>query len=198
MRRAHLRIALLVASLLAGGGVAAVSARVPRTTLDRHDATLRNDNGVWSRNGTRFTGFLSDRDPSTGERTETPIVDGRVHGVDRTWFANGQRMSERRFVNGREDGLHEGWYADGRRHFRYSYRDGVLEGHALEWYPNGASYRDFNYRAGHEQGPEKMWFPDGTLRANYVMLNGRRFGLPGSKGCTGSDSSIVRAATPTA
>jgi antitoxin component YwqK of YwqJK toxin-antitoxin module len=197
VRRTALRLALLAGALLGGGGIAAMAAHAPGRALDRHDASLRVVNGIWSRNGAPFTGTLTDRDPSTGERMETPIVDGRVHGTDRAWFANGQRMYERRFEQGRESGVHEGWYADGRQHFRYTYVDGVLEGRSLEWYPNGAMYRDFTYRAGHEEGPERMWFPNGTLRANYVVRSGRRFGLPGSKGCTGSDSSLA-STTPSA
>ncbi len=182
---------ILVAGLLIGGGIAAASASNVTPTLDRHDSSLRVENGVWTRRGVPFTGTLTDADPSNGERRETPFVDGREHGIARAWFANGAPMFERRFAHGREAGDHAGWYADGRIHFRYHYRDGVLEGRALEWYPNGTVYRDFNYRAGHEEGSQRMWFPDGTARANYVMKDGRRFGLPGSKGCTGSDSSVT-------
>ncbi len=176
--------------VVAGGTLAA--ARPAAERLAMQDPSLHRENGVWFRDGAPWSGVLTDRDPASGERTETPLVDGATHGVVRAWFGNGARMSERRFTRGRESGLHEGWYADGRVHFRYRYADGVLEGEALEWYPNGARYREFNYRAGHEEGPQRMWFPNGAARANYVMRDGRRYGLPGAKGCTGSDSVIVR------
>ena len=120
MRDLRLRTARLIGALLCVGGIAAVTTPKSGPTLDRHDATLHLDNGIWSRLGAPFTGTLVDRDPSSGERTETPIVDGRVHGVDRAWFANGRRMYERRFFHGREEGMHEGWYPDGRQHFRYT------------------------------------------------------------------------------
>ncbi len=106
-------------------------------------------------------------------------------------YPNGQLWYRRSYRGGREDGLHTGWWADGRVHFVYHYRDGLIEGEAHEWYPNGIQYRDFHYRAGHEEGSERMWYTDGTLRANYVMRDGRRFGLPGTKGCTGLDSAVV-------
>ena len=44
-------------------------------------------------------------------------------------------------------------------------------------------YREFTYAAGKEAGPPRMWYPDGSLRASYVVKDGRRYGLMGSKGC---------------
>jgi hypothetical protein len=183
-----------VALLLLVSGATVATARPSVERRARQDPSLHRVNGVWFHGDAAWSGVLTDRDPSSGERTETPIVDGEVHGVVKAWFANGARMYERRFRRGRESGLHEGWYADGRAHFRYEYANGVLEGEALEWYPNGAMYREFHYRAGHEEGAQRMWFPNGAARANYVMRDGRRFGLPGSKGCTGSDSTITQTA----
>jgi len=63
-----------------------------------------------------------------------------------------------------------------------------MEGVAREWYRCGALYRETNYRAGQEEGLQRMWWPDGTLRANYVVRDGRRFGLLVAKGCIASDS----------
>lgn len=131
-------------------------------------------------------------DPNTGERVESPYRNGKRDGVERAWYANGQLMYERRFSNGEESGEHLGWYSDGTRHFVYEFARGVLEGEAREWFPNGAAYRVFHYRAGHEEGAQEMWYPNGKRRANYVVHDGRRYGLPGSKGCTGSDSTGAR------
>ena len=39
------------------------------------------------------------------------------------------------------------------------------------------------YVDGKEAGAQRMWNEDGTLRANYVIKEGRRFGLLGSKPC---------------
>ena len=128
-------------------------------------------------------------DPNSGVRVESPYRDGKRDGVERAWYPNGQIMYERRFERGQESGRHLGWYANGVRHFVYDYTRGVLEGEAREWFPNGAAYRLFHYRAGHEEGSQEMWYPSGARRANYVVHDGRRYGLPGSKGCTGSDSS---------
>jgi hypothetical protein len=41
-------------------------------------------------------------------------------------------------------------------------------------------------------GQQRMWWPDGTLRANYVVRDGRRYGLLGAKGCVSVDSTTER------
>jgi antitoxin component YwqK of YwqJK toxin-antitoxin module len=112
--------------------------------------------------------------------------------VERAYHENGALKWERSYVEGREDGLHRGWYADGRVHFEYEYKDGRLEGEAREWFPNGMRYRVFNYSEGRESGTQRMWHEDGTLRANYVVKNGRRYGLIGAKGCVGDSIDETR------
>ncbi len=161
--------------------------RVNVMRLRMQDSSLtRTNSGMVVRAGAPFTGVTTDSDPDFGSRIETPHVRGLRHGVERAWFANGQRMYERAYVRGQEQGSHRGWYANGNSHFVYEYRNGVMSGRAREWYPNGQLYREFHYTAGHEDGAQQMWFPNGAQRANYVIKGGRRYGLPGSKGCTGT------------
>jgi antitoxin component YwqK of YwqJK toxin-antitoxin module len=112
-------------------------------------------------------------------------------GVEITRYANGRIESIRHYTRGREEGFHLGWWPDGTRHFVYRFAHGVLEGEAREWFPNGTPFRVFHYAAGHEEGAQVMWYENGSLRANYVVRDGRRYGLPGSKGCTGTSNADV-------
>jgi antitoxin component YwqK of YwqJK toxin-antitoxin module len=125
----------------------------------------------------------------------TPRVAEAASATDvvRSWYSNGALKSERRYVDGREDGVHDGWYEDGRPRFHYRYVRGVMEGEATEWYPTGQPFTRFHYRAGQEQGRQQMWTTDGVLRANYVVVDGRRFGLMGSAGCKGTADSTRNA-----
>jgi antitoxin component YwqK of YwqJK toxin-antitoxin module len=59
---------------------------------------------------------------------------------------------------------------------------------AREWYPDGSLFRESQYAEGQEAGRQRMWHADGTLRSNYIVREGQRYGLIGSKGCTGADS----------
>ena len=134
---------------------------------------------------------VTERDANGQLLTRVEYLDGKRDGVSEGWYPNGHLAYRRGYAQGRESGEHTGWWADGRLHFVYHYRDGLIEGEAREWYPNSIQYRDFHYRAGQEEGRERMWYTDGKLRANYVMQDGRRFGLPGTKGCTGVDTAVV-------
>ena len=47
----------------------------------------------------------------------------------------------------------------------------------------GNYIKDFNFKNGKEEGTQKMWFSNGQLKANYIMKDGRRFGILGVKLC---------------
>jgi antitoxin component YwqK of YwqJK toxin-antitoxin module len=72
---------------------------------------------------------------------------------------------------------------------RYHYRDGSSEGVQQVWYPSGQIFTSFHHHAGHEIGQQQMWNADGSIRSNYVIRDGRRYGLLGSMGCTGKRDS---------
>jgi len=155
------------------------------------DPSLSRIHGVLVRDGVPFTGQLIERAAAGPAVSATEYRAGLRDGIAEAWYPNGQLQYHREYRRGREEGEHTGWWADGHRHFVYHYHEGLIGGVAREWFPNGRIYREYHYDAGHESGSEKMWYPDGTLRTNYVMRNGRRFGLPGTKGCTGLDTTMV-------
>ena len=103
----------------------------------------------------------------------------------REWYADGRLRTERSYVDGREDGLHRGWYSDGSPMFERRYQRGLAQGIQREWFADGKPYTEFTYVDGHESGRQRMWTEYGALRANYVVREGRRFGLMGSTGCEG-------------
>ena len=59
----------------------------------------------------------------------------------------------------------------------------MYHGNVKEWYSNGQLYRDFNFNNGKEVGSQKLWKLDGTIKANYEVVKGERFGLIGLKKC---------------
>jgi hypothetical protein len=99
---------------------------------------------------------------------------------------NGARLERREYRNGQEHGVHRGWYPNGARRFIYRYKHGLMEGVQEAWYPDGTPYTRFEYVAGHEVGRQQMWTDRGILRANYVVVGNRRYGLMGTTGCMGT------------
>jgi antitoxin component YwqK of YwqJK toxin-antitoxin module len=153
------------------------------------DPALSRENGVLLASGAPFTGELVDRSPNGTLTSVFPYVDGLREGTARGWYADGSPAWVRGYVEGREEGRHEGWWENGAPRFRYAFEGGLLEGDLLEWFPDGTPYRAFHYVNGKEEGRQRMWYTDGAPRANYVIRDGRRYGLPGTKGCTGGDDS---------
>src|SRR5438105_15958924 len=72
----------------------------------------------------------------------------------------------------------------------YHYHAGLSEATQRQWYPNGQPWTSFHHHEGHELGQQQMWNPDGTIRSNYVIKDGRRYGLVGAMGCSGKRSSL--------
>jgi len=153
--------------------LAAVSASAPG--VERRGALLLRD-------GAPFTGRLVEI--SAHGRTETDYVDGRRHGDQRAWYPDGSPREHRIYRQGRREGLHFGWWPNGARRFAARFLDGLAEGATLRWYASGQLAQESTYEAGQEAGRQRMWTPSGDLRANYVVADGRRYGLIGTKPCS--------------
>ena len=155
--------------------------------VDANSANVTTANGVIVVEHRRFTGHLVEHFASGQIKRNALYQHGVLNGVTRGWYANGTLAYTREYSVGRANGAHRGWYDSGKRKFVYNLRDGMSEGVEEQWYESGQSYTLFHYEHGQEEGQQQMWNADGTLRANYVIKDGRRYGLPGSTGCRGGE-----------
>ncbi len=108
---------------------------------------------------------------------------GVQEGISKKWYSPNVIQETRYYHSGKKVGTHTGYWENGNPKFEYHFEEGEHEGELKEWYQNGQSYRIFHYRKGYEEGSQKMWWENGVIRANYVVKNGRRFGLIGLKLC---------------
>lgn len=113
----------------------------------------------------------------------TPFLNGKLNGWSKVWYSKGVLSEQRFYKNGKKQGEHKAWWTDGKLKFLYHFKDDEHEGIQQSWFQNGKLAEVFNYKSGHEEGQQQMWFEDGILKANYVIKEGRRFGLPGVKKC---------------
>ena len=121
---------------------------------------------------------------TVGAASAKSARDGALtHQVER--YEDGRVRRDAEMRNGQLDGTVRGWYENGRLAFEYSYRRGLSEGVQQQWLPSGVLLSRFNHVAGHEVGQQQMWNADGTIRSNYVIRDGKRYGLIGAMGCTG-------------
>ena len=156
----------------------------PVLKIDLKNASLKQWRGVLSYRGKPFTGqaFVLYLNGDTAKSAW--YDDGRQSGPMTCKYPNGQIAEQRLFINGKKEGVHNGWWPNGQRKFEYHFVNDEYEGAVTEWGENGKVFRLFHYENGHESGSQKMWWNDGTIRANYVIVNGQKFGLFGQKLCT--------------
>ena len=133
--------------------------------------------------GEAYSGWVEKKYADGSIKSRTPYLDGIKNGWIRTWFGAGQLKSERLYVNGKKEGIHLGWWPNGCSRFMGHFENGLTEGEFLEWYYDGRLFRRFHYVSGKENGRQQAWKSDGRIKANYVMKEGRRYGLFGVKGC---------------
>lgn len=121
------------------------------------------------------------------ELGDTILLNGYWEGVEegeqKKWYSNKQIKEKRYYVQGKKNGLHTGWWDNGNKKFEFTIIDDFNEGNFKEWNRDGLLIKDFNYRHGQEDGSEKLWWNDGTIRANYLVDKGKKYGLIGLKIC---------------
>ena len=83
-----------------------------------------------------------------------------------------------------------GWWPAGNMKFSDTAVDDKFEGEVKEWNSAGLLYKDFHYKNGNEEGSERLWWDNGTVRANYVIRNGKKYGMIGVMLCANPNDSI--------
>ena len=143
-------------------------------------------------NDIKYSGFVYTLYNAKDTMQIAGFLNGVEEGVQKKWYLNKQIASERFYRAGKKIGKHLGYWENGQPQFEFYFENGEYHGIAKEWYQNGQAYRSFHYEHGYEQGSQKMWWENGIIRANYVVKNGRRYGLIGLKLCMNPNDSILK------
>jgi antitoxin component YwqK of YwqJK toxin-antitoxin module len=161
---------------------------VPTIEIPANDTTLVVKEGILFAQNNPYSGFIIDKYPSGILASKNGYLNGKLEGIQEKWFENGTKKELRWYANNHKIGKHEGWYANGQKRFEYFIENDIPIKIHREWYPGGQLYTLFGYnKEGQPEGTQQMWFENGQIKANYVIKNGRRFGLFGAKGCMGQN-----------
>ena len=127
---------------------------------------------------------------------DTAFISSWFNGVEegrqKKWYANKQLAEERFYINGKKEGIHKGWWPDGKPKFFFNAFSDEYEGEFKEWYSSGLLGKQFHYVNGQEAGSQRLWWDNGTVRANYVIRNGKKYGLIGLVTCSNPYDSIIK------
>lgn len=149
--------------------------------------------GLMMNNDEPFTGIALTLDPLSGDTLEqVAYQDGMEHGEWRKFYPGGELMEQRFFLHGKKQGNYTAWWPNRQMRLLYHFTDGEYQGTCREWNDKGKQVKEMNYQAGHESGSQKVFYDDGKIKANYVLLNGRRYGLLGTKNCKNVSDSIFK------
>ena len=159
--------------------------------LNRDDSQLRFVNGLLYVADKPITGTVFSLFPATADTSERAgYLDGREHGTWTKYYPGGTLREQRNYDRGQKVGDYVAWWENGREQLHYHFTDDEYEGTCREWNEAGGLIQEMNYRNGHEEGPQKLFYDDGKIRANYTIINGRRYGLLGTKNCVNVSDSV--------
>ncbi|KPM47100.1 hypothetical protein AFM12_17610 [Jiulongibacter sediminis] len=152
------------------------------------DSRLKKEKGILHLNQRAFSGYLVTYLNDGQLISKTGYLNGKLEGVSQKWAAEGQLTEERYYHQNQRTGRHVGYFENGQKRFEYDFNRGLPIGTHKEWLEDGQLYSISNYNSdGQPEGEQKLYFPSGKTRANYVVKNGRRYGLLGAKGCMGEN-----------
>lgn len=158
-------------------------------SLSTDTGGLERKRGLLYFNNQLFSGYTYELHLNGNTKSKTHWVNGQRDGKQISWYEDGQMKALRIYKNHRKHGLHQGWYHNGSLRFEYQFAEGVYHGSYKEWYSDGSPASERNYIHGNESGAQKVYELNGQVRANYVVKDGHRYGLVGSKNCITSPTS---------
>ncbi len=169
-----------------------ISKTVPLKFINSSDNRFSNQQDTIYFDQIYFTGYRFTLYPNGDTALLQSYFNGVEEGIQKKWYPNKQLAEDRFYINGQKQGIHKGWWPDGKQKFYFEVYDDDYNGVFKEWYPSGILSKEFHYIKGQEQGSERLWWDNGTVRANYVIRNGKKYGLLGLKTCINPYDSIVK------
>ena len=163
----------------------------PLVIANADTANTTNRNGVLYQNDSIFSGTMVSFFKGTNDTSEIAnYKNGKEDGEWRKYYSNKTLKEKRQYTNGLKTGELLSWWENGNKRLHYFFEADEYSGTCREWNENGLLVKRMNYSKGHEEGPQQWWYDDGKIKANYIIKEGRRFGLLGTKNCINVSDSI--------
>ncbi len=153
------------------------------------EVSIKND--VVFLNEKKYNGFLYELHPDTKDTISVEgYLNGVLHGICKKWYPNKKLLEERFYNHGKKNGKQNAYWKNGNKKFEFIAKNDAYEGEMREYTFDGKLIHLATYANGQEEGTQKLWYDNGKIRANYVIINGKRYGLLGTKNCKNVSDSI--------
>ena len=150
-------------------------------------------NGLANVNNHPFSGLIYVLYPNSLDTAEVrEYLNGNENGEWRKYYAEGKLREKRSFLNGQKTGAYLVWWPNGKQQQIYNFANDVYEGICREWTEDGILIKEMSYSKGYEIGGQKAWWDNGKIKSNYIIKDGRRYGLLGTKNCINVSDSIFK------
>lgn len=150
-------------------------------------------NGMLFNNGQPFTGIIYSLQPNQTDTAEiVSFNQGHEDGLWKKFYLENTLAEQRYFSNGKKVGDYVAYWPNRKIKLLYHFKDGEYEGNCREWSPSGSLMASMNYKKGYEDGHQLQYYDDGKVKANYMIINGRRYGLLGTKNCVNVTDSVFK------
>jgi antitoxin component YwqK of YwqJK toxin-antitoxin module len=159
--------------------------------LNSANENFNSVNGVTQLNGQPYSGAVFTLYPNGKDTADLRnYLQGMEDGVWKKYYENGKLKESRKFIKGNKEGEYLAWWPNGNMQLMYHFDGDEYEGACREWNESGLLVKEMNYKKGHEEGLQQWRYDNGKIKANYIIQDGRRFGLLGTKNCVNVSDSI--------
>jgi antitoxin component YwqK of YwqJK toxin-antitoxin module len=156
---------------------------IPKIYIEVNNLGLEKIQDIIFLNGKKFDGYLYEMYTPKDTAFIKSYLNGIEEGVHKSWYPNKQLAEVRIYHLGKKEGTHRAWWKDGKIQTEYQISNDEYTGIFKEWNRDGRLIKFFHYKNGQEDGSQKLYYDNGSFRSNYVIINGRRYGLLGTKNC---------------
>lgn len=105
-------------------------------------------------------------------QTHVTYKDGKLDGVFRTYFANGNLLAEISYKNGQLEGKSLIYYPNGFFHNEKHFKEGKLNGVFRAWDEDGSLFFEIEYQDDIQHGFDKTYRKNGIIEYEDTYING--------------------------
>ena len=133
---------------------------------------MERKNGVWYFNNEIYNGKFIDYYYSGRIQGEGTLINGKLDGLRKMYFQNGNLSVERYYTNSISNGFEKEYYEDGTLKQKGILINGLEDGVWETYFPNGQVKRKANFKNGKIEGENINYYSTGRILSTEMGKNG--------------------------
>ena len=134
---------------------------------------MERKNGIWYYKNEIYNGRFIDYYYSGRIQGEGIVKNGKLEGIRKMYFQNGNISVERNYTNSISDGLEKEYYEDGTLKQKGVFINGKEDGIWETYFPNGQVKQRTNLKNGIVDGESTIYYSTGKILSTELGKNGK-------------------------